>query len=718
MKNKILSHLLGALFAVLFSFCSGGCLLTGFGLTISSPAALLVWCTVFSVLSAVLWFFRYGVWGILLLSVCGAFAVWQDGAVWDQIRALAYTISSHYHEVYNWPVIGAPTADSFDLALILLGYLTALAVSFCICRRAYLLFALPVVLMPLVLCLITTDTLPDEPILWLLMFGIVLLLVTDWVRRKNPEQYASLVFRMAVPAAAALGLLFWLNPQEAYVNRAAEFQKTAADWFQQAKSTAESVVSGNITGSTASRTLNLRNVGPKSNFSFTVMRVTASYDGTIYLRGRDYDTYTGTAWESTGERDEIFPAGEDPVGTLQVVTYGIRKLLYVPYYSSDAVILKDGYADNSENTNAYSYTVAKNPLGIASDVSGYTDLPAETEAWAEEITAVILSGRTSTIGKVRCIADFVRNSASYDLSTSAMGSDYSDFARWFLEESDTGYCVHFASAAAVLLRAAGIPARYVEGYMIPVRADEKTLVSNQEAHAWVEYYDPASGIWQMLEVTPADVTPDDEPLSEEPEETETAEETEMREETESDQTVPEANEQEENPAESEKDSSGREDSPGTVPNGNSGQKPQGNSGNGVNSGVSSSGGGMGSASVQKTPFRIPKWMKALAWILPALAVVPVQGNLRIAFRRRRWYSGDPNEMALERWRQSRRLAQLTKKRIPGDLEELALKAGFSQHTLTAEELYRFELYRQSVLKTVMAMPWYRKYFLRWILAVG
>ena len=69
MKNRILNHLLGALFAFLFSFCSVGCLLTGFDLTIGSPAALLVWCAVFAVLSAVLWFFRYGVWVILLLSV-------------------------------------------------------------------------------------------------------------------------------------------------------------------------------------------------------------------------------------------------------------------------------------------------------------------------------------------------------------------------------------------------------------------------------------------------------------------------------------------------------------------------------------------------------------------------------------------------------------------------------------------------------------------------
>ena len=51
------------------------------------------------------------------------------------------------------------------------------------------------------------------------------------------------------------------------------------------------------------------------------------------------------------------------------------------------------------------------------------------------------------------------------------------------------------------------------------------------------------------------------------------------------------------------------------------------------------------------------------------------------------------------------------------LEDLALKARFSQHTLTSEELYRFEQFRTQILTTADGLPWYRKIWLRWILAI-
>ena len=52
-----------------------------------------------------------------------------------------------------------------------------------------------------------------------------------------------------------------------------------------------------------------------------------------------------------------------------------------------------------------------------------------------------------------------------------MDLDSEDFAIWFLTEADTGYCIHFATAAVVLLRAAGIPARYVDGYVVNTQKD-------------------------------------------------------------------------------------------------------------------------------------------------------------------------------------------------------------------------------------------------------
>ena len=102
-----------------------------------------------------------------------------------------------------------------------------------------------------------------------------------------------------------------------------------------------------------------------------------------------------------------------------------------------------------------------------------------------------------------------------------------DFVNYFLDSNKKGYCVHFASAATLLFRYMGIPARYVEGYAfdyndissakpkegatiqdyhegysqydeLPVISVE---VSDASAHAWVEIYTEDYG-WVKVELTP------------------------------------------------------------------------------------------------------------------------------------------------------------------------------------------------------------------------
>lgn len=74
----------------------------------------------------------------------------------------------------------------------------------------------------------------------------------------------------------------------------------------------------------------------------------------------------------------------------------------------------------------------------------------------------------------------------------------------FLFESRRGYCEHYASAMAVLMRAAGIPARIVVGYqggnVNPL--GEFITVRQSDAHAWVEVALPEQG-WQRFDPTAA-----------------------------------------------------------------------------------------------------------------------------------------------------------------------------------------------------------------------
>lgn len=82
-----------------------------------------------------------------------------------------------------------------------------------------------------------------------------------------------------------------------------------------------------------------------------------------------------------------------------------------------------------------------------------------------------------------------------------------DFVLNFLDGTQAGYDVHYATAAAMMFRYYGIPARYVEGFLITkdeaaaMTDGETTVLDGTHGHAWVEYYQDGVG-WLPFEVTP------------------------------------------------------------------------------------------------------------------------------------------------------------------------------------------------------------------------
>ena len=70
----------------------------------------------------------------------------------------------------------------------------------------------------------------------------------------------------------------------------------------------------------------------------------------------------------------------------------------------------------------------------------------------------------------------------------------------FLFDSQAGYCTYYASAAAVMARMAGIPARVVAGFLGGERhPDGHFTVRDYDAHAWVEVW--RNGAWRRLDPT-------------------------------------------------------------------------------------------------------------------------------------------------------------------------------------------------------------------------
>ena len=74
----------------------------------------------------------------------------------------------------------------------------------------------------------------------------------------------------------------------------------------------------------------------------------------------------------------------------------------------------------------------------------------------------------------------------------------------FLFETRAGFCEHYASAMAVMLRMAGIPSRVVTGYQggFYNALGDYLLVRQSDAHAWVEYWTPETG-WTRVDPTAA-----------------------------------------------------------------------------------------------------------------------------------------------------------------------------------------------------------------------
>ena len=115
----------------------------------------------------------------------------------------------------------------------------------------------------------------------------------------------------------------------------------------------------------------------------------------------------------------------------------------------------------------------------------------------------LLEGKSemTTAEKVGTVIEYVRNLHPYDVQT-PYPPEGVDFVTWFMTQSPSGFCVHYATTAATLLRMIGVPTRYVSGYFVGFELNStRGEVSMKDAHAWIEFFDPDYG-WVMDDPTP------------------------------------------------------------------------------------------------------------------------------------------------------------------------------------------------------------------------
>ena len=291
------------------------------------------------------------------------------------------------------------------------------------------------------------------------------------------------------------------------------------------------------------------------DFSDTPMlEVTLSQPESLYLRGFIGQRYTRDGWTAldAGElshqaNDVYWLQSADFFSQTQLsqlaallkldtpqldVSGACRRFALLPYELSDSGVcdpyqLRDTLPEGGKH---YAYTTSGNLTARAYELldvlsqhledpqlkdylaqetvyrqlvyDNYLTIPEDTQKTLTGFLGKAPASITSYEAKSHirsCLAEMVE----YDESPVALPED-ADPVSSFLQETGRGSAVQYATAAVMMLRYYGIPARYVEGYlitpdMVSGKSGATTLtLTGNDAHAWAEYYEDGVG-WVPFE---------------------------------------------------------------------------------------------------------------------------------------------------------------------------------------------------------------------------
>ena len=291
--------------------------------------------------------------------------------------------------------------------------------------------------------------------------------------------------------------------------------------------------------------------GPVTPSDRPVLQVSAPR--AAYLRGAILNAYDGRCWRNTlgGRRylwdargqterradlfDQQLPSGSlasalTAESTLSVRMLGsgtstlfvpqrVRELRaggeLVPYFtdSSELFVTRNLEEGDTWSVSAPLMTGGDAGLGTVVDAAAreeddrydalreiYTALPPHLEEPVWQLAADLTEGLSSPYEKALALQNHLSRNYRYRLDVPVQPGNV-DFVTNFLFNTREGYCTYFASALTVLCRMAGLPARYVEGYLAEPGRTGEALVTGLNAHAWTEVYFRGFG-WLTFDATP------------------------------------------------------------------------------------------------------------------------------------------------------------------------------------------------------------------------
>ncbi|WP_283749409.1 transglutaminase TgpA family protein [Bacillus mycoides] len=139
----------------------------------------------------------------------------------------------------------------------------------------------------------------------------------------------------------------------------------------------------------------------------------------------------------------------------------------------------------------------------------YTQLPESLPQRVRDLAVNLTNDKGNRYDKVLAIENyFTDNSFVYETMNVLYPAKNQDYVDQFLFDTKSGYCNNFSTSMIVLLRSAGIPARWVKGYtegtlentLASTEGENVYTIANNNAHSWVEVYFPGYG-WIPFEPT-------------------------------------------------------------------------------------------------------------------------------------------------------------------------------------------------------------------------
>jgi len=273
------------------------------------------------------------------------------------------------------------------------------------------------------------------------------------------------------------------------------------------------------------------NIDPEELANTILYRVFSDRTGMIYLKTKSYGDYSGSGFYETKKYTPLLSekysaaylmsfalqAKNASIGEITVQTVAAPYAL--PYYM--AALEGNGYVIQTDDTeikgSAMEYTVKYYLDDVAPTAhnryiymtyekfyssfvhENYLGIDPETKSYMDGIIARE-SFRADDPDIINKVASFMQSSATYNIKYDKALDKSENIAVAFMRDYKEGVCAHYATAATMLYRALGIPARYTVGTVANATAGEWVDVNALSSHAWVEVYMDGIG-WKMVEVT-------------------------------------------------------------------------------------------------------------------------------------------------------------------------------------------------------------------------